>query len=443
MIDTTHRIKITTQWFAIAAAKVGGLPPRNVAGHRAFRCKSGHVQSLRTSGFPLQSLADVPTKIISLVIAFLVLLSTSTTSAQKIKMGAEQLDLLLPKLINQRVALLVNHTSTIGKTHLVDSLQKRGADIKKIFSPEHGFRGNADAGETVKDDTDTKTGLSVVSLYGANKKPSAAQLSDVDIIIFDIQDVGVRFYTYISSLHYLMEACAEQNKKVIVLDRPNPNGNVIDGPILEPALKSFVGMHPIPISHGLTIGEYAQMINGEGWLEGKKKCLLEIIAMQNYTHAFSYSVPTKPSPNLPNDQAIALYPSTCLFEGTVLSVGRGTLHPFEWIGHPDLKNQPFQFTPTTILGMAKNPPHENKICHGIDLTTEKTGKEIFLKHLISLYRQFPDKEKFFIPYFDKLAGTKNLKEQIKKGMTEKQIKSTWKKGLENYKKVSKKYKLYS
>lgn len=446
MIHTSPIIKSSAFAWATTFLKTGGLPPRSVrpgGGHLAFRCKSGHTQQPRTSGFPLQSLADVSTKIIGSLIALLVLLPAATASAQKLQLGAEQLEILLPKLTNQRVALLVNHTSTIGKTHLVDSLQKRGVDIKKIFSPEHGFRGNADAGETVKDDTDTKTGLPVVSLYGANKKPTTAQLNDVDVVIFDIQDVGVRFYTYISSLHYLMEACAEQNKKVIVLDRPNPNGSLIDGPILEPALKSFVGMHPIPISHGLTIGEYAQMINGEGWLEGKKKCPLEIVPMKNYTHSLFYSVPIKPSPNLPNNQAIALYPSTCLFEGTVLSVGRGTLHPFEWIGHPDLKNQPFQFTPTTIVGMAKNPPHENKVCYGIDLTTEKTGKEISLKRLISLYNQFPDKEKFFISYFDKLAGTKKLKEQIKKGMTEKQIKSTWKKGLENFKKASKKYKLYS
>jgi uncharacterized protein YbbC (DUF1343 family) len=434
MIDTPQRIKLV--------ATVGGLPPRNAEGHRAFRCKSGHTQPPRTSGFSLQSLAVAPTKIFSTLIVLLMLVNAACTEAQKIQMGAEQLDILLPKLNGQRVALLVNHTSTIGKTHLVDSLQKRGVAIKKIFSPEHGFRGDADAGEKVNDGIDARTGLPVVSLYGSNKKPTAQQLQDIDIVIFDIQDVGVRFYTYISSLHYLMEACAEQQKKVIVLDRPNPN-SYVDGPVLDPALKSFVGMHRIPIAHGLTIAEYAQMINGEGWLESKIKCALEIVAMKNYTHQLSYSVPIKPSPNLPNNQAIALYPSTCLFEGTALSVGRGTQHPFEWIGHPDLKRQPFQFTPITIVGMAKNPPHENKICYGVDLSKEKAKKGISLSHLISLYKQFPDKEKFFIPYFDRLAGTKALKEQIKKGMTEKQIRATWQKELEVYKSIRKKYLIYS
>jgi uncharacterized protein YbbC (DUF1343 family) len=368
------------------------------------------------------------------------------TQAQKITVGAEQLDILLPKLSSQRVALLVNHTATIGKTHLVDSLLQRGVDIKKIFAPEHGFRGDADAGEKIIDGIDTKTKLPVVSLYGSakkDKKPSPEQLADVDVIIFDIQDVGVRFFTYISSLHYLMEACAEQNKKLIVLDRPNPNGSYVDGPVLtDTTLKSFIGMHPIPIVHGLTVGELAKMINGEGWLSEKKKCELEIIVMKNYSHQMPYSLPLKPSPNLPNDQAIALYPSICLFEGTVISVGRGTQHPFEYVGHPDLKNQPFQFTPISIDGMAKKPPHENKVCFGLDLSKEKVVKEISLKYLIQLYRQFPDKEKFFNSYFDKLAGTKLLKEQIKKGMTEKQIKATWRTELEKYKKQRKLYLIY-
>lgn len=381
-------------------------------------------------------------KILSLTFSLFVAIVAHSQSSG-VKTGAEQLDLLLPKLQDKRVAFLVNHTAVIGRTHLVDSLQKRGVDIKKILSPEHGFRGNADAGETITDGVDTKTGLPLISLYGSNKKPTAEQLSDVDIIIFDIQDVGVRFFTYISSLHYLMEACAEQNKKLIVLDRPNPNASYVDGPVLDPALKSFVGMHPIPIVHGLTVGELAQMINGEGWLDGKRKCELEIIKLKNYTHQTSYTLPIKPSPNLPNQQSVLLYPSTCLFEGTVLSVGRGTQHPFEWIGHPDLKNQPFQFTPISIEGMAKKPPHENSVCFGVDLSKEKTGREISLKYFIQLYKRFPDKEKFFIPYFDKLAGTKLLKEQIKKGMTEKQIKATWKKDLDMYKVMRKKYLIYS
>jgi uncharacterized protein YbbC (DUF1343 family) len=381
-------------------------------------------------------------KILSLTFSLFVAIVAHSQSSG-IKTGAEQLDLLLPKLQDKRVAFLVNHTAMIGRTHLVDSLQKRGVDIKKILSPEHGFRGNADAGETITDGVDTKTGLPVISLYGSNNKPTAEQLSDFDIIIFDIQDVGVRFFTYISSLHYLMEACAEQNKKLIVLDRPNPNGSYVDGPVLDPALKSFVGMHPIPIVHGLTVGELAQMINGEGWLDGKRKCELEIIKLKNYTHQTPYTLPIKPSPNLPNQQSVLLYPSTCLFEGTVLSVGRGTQHPFEWIGHPDLKDQPFQFTPISIEGMAKKPPHENSVCFGVDLSKEKTGREISLKYFIQLYKRFPDKEKFFIPYFDKLAGTKLLKEQIKKGMTEKQIKATWKKDLDTYKTMRRKYLIYS
>ncbi|MFM7850571.1 MAG: exo-beta-N-acetylmuramidase NamZ domain-containing protein, partial [Flammeovirgaceae bacterium] len=347
--------------------------------------------------------------------------------------GAQQLNLLLPKLKSQRVALLVNHTSIVGKTHLVDTLLQSGITIQKIFAPEHGFRGNADAGETIKDGIDSKTQLPVISLYGNNKKPTAQQLSDVDVVIFDIQDVGARFYTYIGSMHYLMQGCAEEKKKLIILDRPNPNGSYIDGPVLDMSLQSFVGMHPVPITHGMTVGEYAQMINGQGWLEGKIKCEIEVVKMKNYTHQTAYSLPIKPSPNMPYDQTVALYPSTCLFEGTVLSVGRGTQHPFEWIGHPDLKNQPFQFTPISIEGMSKNPPHENKVCYGINLEKEKVKKEVSLKHLIDLYHQFPNKEKFFIPFFDKLVGNKTVREQIKKGMTESQIKATWKKELEQYK----------
>lgn len=401
-----------------------------------------------------ESLAAVLTKFVRPSFLFLFLFLSPIIHAQKanekgahkIILGAEQLDILLPQLANQHVALMVNHTATIGKTHLVDSLQKRNVAIKKIFAVEHGFRGTADAGEKVIDGLDAKTGLPVLSLYGntkEDKKPSALQLADIDVVIFDIQDVGVRFFTYISSLHYLMEACAEQNKKLIVLDRPNPNGRYVDGPVLlDSTLRSFVGMHPIPIVHGLTVGELAQMINGEGWLERKKKCDLQIIKMKNYTHQTDYSLPIKPSPNLPNDQAIALYPSTCLFEGTALSVGRGTPHPFEWIGHPDLKNQPFQFTPISLVGMAKKPPHENKVCYGIDLSKEKTTNEISLKYLIQLYQLFPDKEKFFTSYFDKLAGTKLLKEQIKRGMTEKQIKATWKPALEKYKKLRRGYLIY-
>jgi uncharacterized protein YbbC (DUF1343 family) len=363
-------------------------------------------------------------------------------SSSSLRLGAEQFDQLLPKLANQRVALLVNNTSVVGNTHLVDSLYKSKVNIVKIFSPEHGFRGKADAGELVSDEKDASTGIAIVSLYGKNKKPTAEQLADVDVVIFDIQDIGARFFTYISSMHYLMEACAESDKKVIILDRPNPNGHYVDGPILKPELKSFVGMHPIPIVHGLTVGELAQMINGEGWLAGNKKCQLEVIAMKNYTHQTKYSLPIKPSPNLPNDHAIAMYPTTCLLEGTTLSVGRGTTFPFEVAGHPDLKGYKFQFTPVTIEGMAKNPPHENKICHGLDLRKAKPTDYVSLKYIIELYKAFPDKEKFFNNYFNTLAGNKDLKEQIKKGLSEKEIHESWKPELEKYKEMRKKYLLY-
>jgi uncharacterized protein YbbC (DUF1343 family) len=306
----------------------------------------------------------------------------------KLVLGAQQLDLLLPKLTNKKVALVVNNTSTIGKTHLADTLLARSVSIVKIFAPEHGFRGTADAGEHVKDGVDVKTGLKLVSLYGSNRKPSAEQLADVDILIFDIQDVGVRFYTYISTLQYLMEACAEQNKKLIILDRPNPNGNFVDGPVLEPQFRSFLGMHTIPLVHGLTVGELAGMINGEGWLGEGKKCDVEVIKMQNWKHADEYSLPAKPSPNLPNDQAIRLYPSLGLFEGTVISVGRGTQMPFQIIGHPSLTSMPFQFTPVSIEGMSKNPPYENQVCYGLDLRNVKAERKLSLQYLLDFYKAF-------------------------------------------------------
>ncbi len=360
----------------------------------------------------------------------------------QVMVGAEQLDLLLPKIKSKNVALVVNYTATVGNTHLADTLKSRGVIIKKILAPEHGFRGNAANGEHVKDGFDTKTGLAVVSLYGNNRKPTAEQLADVDVIIYDIQDVGVRFFTYISTLHYVMEACAENRKKLIVLDRPNPNGSYIDGPVLAPEQKSFVGMHPVPVVHGMTVGEFAQMINGEGWLEGKKKCELEIIPLKNWKHSDEYSLPLRPSPNLPNDQAVKLYPSICLFEGTVLSLGRGTQFPFQVIGHPDLKNFSFQFTPVTIEGVAKNPPQENKLCYGLDLREVSAPKKIELHYLLDMYKAFPDKEKFFIPFFERLAGNKTLRQQIIDGLTEDQIRQTWQKDLDAYKEMRSKYVLY-
>ena len=374
--------------------------------------------------------------------AIMCLCLTSGAQSSKVILAAEQLDAYLPMLTGRRVALLVNQTTTVKKTHLVDTLRLRGVNIVKIFAPEHGFRGTADAGEMVMNGIDTRTSLPIVSLYGEFKKVAPEQLQDVDVVVYDIQDVGVRFFTLHSTLHYMMESCAENHKKLIVLDRPNPNASYIDGPLLQKEFRSFVGMHPVPIVHGLTSGELAQMINGEGWLDGGKKCKLEVVKMKNWKHADPYSLPIKPSPNLPNDHAIGLYPSTCFFEGTALSVGRGTQNPFEFIGHPDLKNQPFQFTPVSIVGMAKKPRLENKVCYGLDLRKEKLRKHIWLQPVIDMYLAFPDKEKFFINYFDTLAGTKELKEQIKKGMTEDQIRSTWKKELDIYKEMREKYLLY-
>jgi uncharacterized protein YbbC (DUF1343 family) len=361
----------------------------------------------------------------------------------QVSVGASQMDLLIPKIKGKPVALVVNHTAIVGRTHLTDTLKSLGIDIKKVFAPEHGFRGAAADGETIKDGVDAKSGLKVVSLYGENKKPTRDQLADVDVVIFDIQDVGARFYTYISTLNYVMEACAEQNKTMLILDRPNPNGNMVDGPVLmDTTLRSFVGMNPIPITHGMTIGEYASMINGEGWLTKKIKCNLDIVKLKGWTHNDSFSFSPRPSPNLPNDQAVKLYPTTCLFEGTVISVGRGTQTPFLVLGNPLLKGLPIQFTPVSIPGMSTNPPHLNKLCYGIDLSTVKAEPKIQIQLLIDFYNRYPDKEKFFTNYFDKLAGTKDLKQQIKSGLTEEQIRKTWEKDLNAFKEKRKKYLLY-
>lgn len=358
-----------------------------------------------------------------------------------VKCGADQLDKLLPMLKGKRVALVVNHTSLVGSTHLADTLKSLGVNIVKIFGPEHGFRGDAADGELVNDSVDVKTGIPAISLYGKNKKPNAQQLSNVDLLIFDIQDVGTRFYTYISTMHYVMEACAENKKKLIILDRPNPNA-FVDGPMNEKPGQSFVAMHAIPIAHGLTVGELARMINGEGWLTNNASCDLEIINVQNWKRSDGYSLPVKPSPNLPNDQAIKLYPSLCLFEGTVISLGRGTPYPFQVLGNPELKNMSFEFTPLTIKGVAVKPPHENKRCYGIDLRKVEVKPNIDLSYLITMYQAYPDKEKFFIPYFDILAGTPTLKQQIKDGLTEEQIRASWKKALEDFKVKREKYLMY-
>ena len=356
--------------------------------------------------------------------------------------AAEQTALYLPLLQNKNIALVVNHTSMIHQHHLVDTLMASGVAVKKIIAPEHGFRGYKDAGENIKNDKDTKTGLPVISLYGATKKPTAEHLQDMDIIIFDIQDVGARFYTYISAMHYVMEACAENQKKLIVLDRPNPNGHYIDGPILQSGFTSYVGLHPIPIVHGLTVGELAKMINGEKWLADGVQCDLTVIPVKNYTHSTPYSLPVKPSPNLPNDLSIKLYPSLCLFEGTNISVARGTLFPFQAIGYPDPVFGEFTFTPTSIPGMSKNPPHENKVCYGIDFREKEAAEGFSLSYLIDFYQKSPMKEKFFNNFFNNLAGNSILKERIIAGWDEKMIRAEWEQGLADYKSIRKKYLIY-
>jgi uncharacterized protein YbbC (DUF1343 family) len=365
----------------------------------------------------------------------------SVAGQASVQTGADQIGSFYKNLRGKRVALVVNHTSLINKTHLADSLNALGITIVKIFGPEHGFRGNAADGEHVNDSIDVKTGIALVSLYGKNKKPTPQQLENVDVVIFDIQDVGTRFYTYISTMHYVMEACAESNKKMIVLDRPNPN-DFVDGPMNEKPFQSFVAMHPIPIAHGLTVGELAQMINGEGWLAHKVKCNLEVIKLKNWKHEQSYDLPVGPSPNLPNNQAIRLYPSICLFEGTVISVGRGTPLPFQAIGNPELKEMTFTFTPVTIKGVAVKPPHENKLCYGVNLRNEIPARRINLGYLLTMYKAYPEKEKFFNSYFDVLAATPTLKQQIQQGMTEDQIRETWKPELDRYQEMRKKYLQY-
>lgn len=368
-------------------------------------------------------------------------ISTTKVQTQPLKTGAERTEKYLKLLQGKRVGMVVNQTSVIGQTHLVDSLLSRGVQIKTIFAPEHGFRGDADAGAHVKDAKDIKTGLPIISLYGKNKKPLPEQLQNLDILVFDIQDVGTRFYTYISTMHYVMEACAENNKQLLILDRPNPNGHYVDGPVLEPSLKSFVGMHPIPIVHGLTVGELAKMINGEKWLEGERQCKVTIIPAANYTHSTAYTLPIKPSPNLPNAQAITLYPSLCLFEGTNVSVGRGTPFPFQVIGSPYYKHTQYSFTPKSMPG-AGDPPYKGQECYGLNLTDTELAQPFTLAFLLNFYKNSTSQDKFFNSFFEKLAGTTKLREQIIAGKTEEEIRASWEPALSNYKNMRKQYLLY-
>lgn len=369
------------------------------------------------------------------------------TSSQKIKnlaikTGAENYEDYLPILRNKRIGIVTNPTGIVeNKKHLVDFLLEKKVDLQKIYAPEHGFRGTADAGEVIKDGKDIKTNLPIISLYGSNKKPKSEQLAAIDVVIFDIQDVGARFYTYISTLHYVMEACAENNIELLVLDRPNPNGNIIDGPVLEMEHKSFVGMHPIPVLHGLTIGEYAKMINGEKWLANGIQCKLKVISCTNYKREMRYSLPVKPSPNLPNDQSINLYASLCFFEGTNVSIGRGTEKQFQIYGSPFLQKTEFSFTPIPNFG-AKEPMHKDVLCYGEDLTKIKKVNRLELKWLIKAYEDTSDKAVFFNDFFTKLAGTKKLQEQIIEGVSEKEIRKSWEADLNAFKEMRKHYLIY-
>ena len=371
----------------------------------------------------------------------------SETTNQKfknlaLKTGAENYKEYLPLLANKKIGIVTNPTGIVeNKKHLVDFLLDNKVDLQKIYAPEHGFRGTADAGEVIKDGKDIQTNLPIISLYGNNKKPKPEQLADIDIVIFDIQDVGARFYTYISTLHYVMEACAENNIELLVLDRPNPNGSIVDGPVLEIDHKSFVGMHPIPVIHGMTIGEYAKMINGEKWLANGVTCNLTVIPCTNYKREMPYSLPVKPSPNLPNDQSINLYASLCFFEGTNVSVGRGTEKQFQIYGSPFLLKTDFSFTPIPNFG-AKEPMHKDILCYGEDLSKIKKVSRLELKWLIKAYANTSDKTVFFNDFFTKLAGTKKLQEQIIEGVSEKDIRKSWETDLNVFKEMRKKYLIY-
>lgn len=380
------------------------------------------------------------------LLTFVCIISSSSLVAQ-IKIGAARTNEYLPILKGKKIALVVNQTSTIGKTHLVDSLLSLGIKISCIFAPEHGFRGNVSAGSTVNNGKDGRTGIKIISLYGNHKKPTKDDLKDIAQVVFDIQDVGARFYTYISTMHYVMESCAESNIPFMVLDRPNPNGHYIDGPVLDTNFRSFVGMHPIPVVHGCTVGELAGMINEEGWLKNRVKCDLKVIKCLNYTHASEYILPIRPSPNLQSQSSIYLYPSICFFEGTTMSLGQGTDKPYQCFGSPAFDWGNLNFTPQSIKGVAEKPKSQGILCIGFDLTWYGENKarneaEINLNWLIMSYRLSKNKNQFFNDFIDKLAGTDKLKTQIIKGMSAIDIKLSWQSDLDKYRKMQKKHLLY-
>ena len=377
------------------------------------------------------------------LVLFLFCITSQVFASPQIHPGAENMESYLSLIKGKRVGLLVNQTSIVKNIHLVDTLNKLGVNIVCILSPEHGFRGDVDAGSVVEDDTDSKTGIPVISLYGASKKPSDEIMQQLDIVIFDLQDVGVRFYTYLSTLHYLLEAAAENDTEVIILDRPNPNGFYVDGPILEPKHRSFVGIYPIPVVHGMTLGELAQMARGEGWVDSTGK--VTIIPCSNYTHDSLYQLPVKTSPNLPDMTSVYLYPSLCFFEGTPVSVGRGTRFPFKVYGHPEMKGHSFTFTPRAMPG-AQNPPQKNCTCFGTYLgkisEEDLLSGEVTFKYIIDAYKDFNNTSQFFTPYFEKLTGVDYVRQMIQEGKTAEEIRSYWLPDIERFKKMREKYLLY-
>jgi uncharacterized protein YbbC (DUF1343 family) len=386
--------------------------------------------------------------VLTIVTALTGMQCSTEKSSDTLKVGAERMEVYLPLIEGKTVALAGNHTSILGKTHLVDTLLAMDVNIRVIFAPEHGFRDLADAGAVIASGADPVTGINVLSLYGDKKKPAPEDLEGIDVVIFDIQDVGTRFYTYLTTMCYVMEACAENGIKLIILDRPNPNGFYVDGPILDTAnYSSFVGIHPIPVVHGMTLGEYSWMVNEEGWLAGGIQCEVTVIKCDNYTHETMYELPVMPSPNLPNMNSVYLYPSLCFSEGTVLSCGRGTEFPFQVMGAPKMPDTGFSFTPQPSFG-SSNPKHNGEVCYGIDLRNAMQDGLVpvpgmNLQWIIDAYNAYPEKDKFFNGYFDTLAGSSTLREQIIQGMSAEQIRESWKAGLEEFRQIRGKYLLYN